>query len=65
MRTSQWRALYFIERMFATIQANITAVPSLVPVRAAPPRPASPATRMSSDDGRHTCAWGIHDHRRC
>jgi hypothetical protein len=65
MRTTQWRALYFVERMFAAIQANITAVPHFVRVRATPPRPAIPVTRVSSDNGHHTCGWGIHNHRRC
>ena len=64
MRTNQWRALYFIERLFATIQANISGVQHFVPARAALHLQANPATRTSSDKGLRTCAWGIHDLRR-
>jgi hypothetical protein len=64
MRTNQSRALDFIERFFAAIQANISGVQHFAPARATQRLRANHAKRMSSDNGPHTCAWGIHDPRR-
>jgi hypothetical protein len=64
MRTSQGRSLYFIERLLAAIQANISGVQHFASVRATQRLRAHHAKRMSSDNESHMCAWGIRYHDR-